>query len=192
MKKLILTALFLIVCSFNQSWALDFSADFENKTSSEIQIGKIYVSGTKVRSEINDGPTMIVQPEKKTMLMIMPTKQYMELSIGTASAILSAAEKIDGEVSRELLGEEFLNDQLSKKYKVVLEEEGIDNNNTKVLIQKTYILWLNSNNSLPVKVTSEDGQWSVEYKNIKEEAQAPSLFEVPEGLIKLPTPGMKV
>jgi hypothetical protein len=37
---------------------------------------------------------------------------------------------------------------------------------------------------------SEDGQWTVDYKNINFGAQDPSLFEVPEGCQKMQMPMM--
>ena len=52
------------------------------------------------------------------------------------------------------------------------------------------LLWLAVDSGFPLKMASEDGTWSQEYRNLIIAAQPDHLFEIPAGYEKVSIPGM--
>lgn len=179
MKKIL--ALFVFLSMFftvSAALALDFSADMVSKAKGKEFSGKIYVTQDKVRTEMA-GAVNIMRMDKKIMWVLMPgEKMYMEQPVDPQMAA-GAAEKIPGEIERTLLGSEAIEGRPANKYKITYKNGAII---------ESILQWSDAATSLPVKVTSEDGSWSMEYKNLKLGAPDQSLFEIPEGYQKFSMP----
>jgi hypothetical protein len=154
--------------------AQDFSADVVQKTKEFSAQGKIFTSGDKTRMEVPQATT-IIRRDKNIMWVLMPAQNmYMEQPIRTNNIVV-AREKMPGEIERVSMGQESIDGQMTTKYRITYSEGG-----TKTTIYQ----WFSSGLPIPVKTMTEDGSWTMEYKNIKTGKQPDSLFEIPAGFKK--------
>jgi len=173
------SAALLCLCLFSPGVAcsVEFAADMVIQPKGEEPMtGKIYVKGDKVRQETTEeGETqiMIIRPDKKVTWMVTPEEKiYMEMPYLAEDKTFEewTAEK---EKKATLLGEETVSGLACKKFESV--EDG----------EKTYF-WISPKFPFPIRV--EDAEVTMEYKNIKEDAVADSLFELPPGFQKISMP----
>ena len=114
----------------------------------------------------------ITRMDKRTGIMLMPAhRMYMEHPYDTKN-VVATQEKVPGEIERTLIGRESVNGRDADKYKIVYEAADQ---------KETVFQWIDLVTGIPIKTESENGSWSMEYRNLKIEAQPASLFEVPEG-----------
>jgi hypothetical protein len=90
-------------------------------------------------------------------------------------------EKVQGEISRKLLGSETIDAHPAQKYEVTYTAQG----KTTKMYQ-----WMATDINFPVKMAAVDGSWTTEYKNIKMGGQTDDLFEVPGGYTKSEMPSI--
>jgi hypothetical protein len=185
MKKvvsLILMAIFSL-SSVTVAFAFDFSSDMVSTSNGQKHTSKIYTQGKKFRMESPDQPGYnIMRMDKNLMWMVMPDqKAYMEMKIDPSKQPRTE-EKVEGEVSRKLVGNETIESRMTDKYEITYK----DRERTTKMYQ-----WIARDIKFPVKVAAIDGSWIVEYKNIKIGSQPDPLFEVPAGYGKMNMPSMK-
>jgi hypothetical protein len=150
--------------------AEDFSADMVNTVKGKIITGKIFISKDKTRMEAA-GNTTITRMDKNVVWILMPKdKMYMEQAFDPRTA-MATSEKVNGETERKLIGEETLDGRVAKKYQVSYNQNGK---------KETMFQWVAGGLAMPVKTAAVDGSWAMEYKNIKKDKLADSLFEVPQ------------
>jgi len=179
-KLFILQALIIAGIS-TPALALDFSADVVTVSNEGSASGKIFVSGNKVRMEM-PGVITIARIDQKVVWILMPNEMmYMEQSLDPKK-VAGATEKMEGEIERVAIGPETIDGRAATKYKVVYDTHPG---------QATVFQWVDQATGVPIKTTSEDGSWSVEYKNIITAAPQGSLFEIPEGYAKFAMPNIK-
>jgi len=167
-------AAFLFISS-RFALAEDFSADMISTSGKVTTAGKIFASGSKVRMEM-PGSVSINRMDKNAVWVLMPgQKMYMELA-SSPQKIATGTDKMPGEISRQLVGNEFIDGNMTDKYEVVYK--GSVNN-------QTVFMWIDKGLNFPVRMKAEDGSWTLDYKNIKKGAQDPALFEIPAGYQKL-------
>lgn len=173
MKKFVLVAgVMLSVFFFVNAHAdasMSFSADVVTSSAQGSFTGKIYVDGDKVRMELPIAVT-ITRMDTKTSYTLMPSqKMYVEQAFDP-SQVAATKEKMDGELERTLIGPDVVDGDPAKKYRVTYEANGI---------KATVLQWMRDGVAIPVKTASEDGSWSMEYRNLVMGAQPAELFEVP-------------
>jgi len=178
MRKLALSAAAISLCLFfaTHALAIDMSSDMVSTANNQKHTSKIYMQGAKMRMESPQQPGYsIVRPDRNVMWMVMPEqKSYMEMPLDP-SRQPKTSEKVQGEVSRKLLGSETIDGHHAQKYEVTYKDRESS--------QKMY-QWMATDINFPVKMAAIDGSWTVEYRNIKMGAQPDSLFEVPAGFQK--------
>jgi hypothetical protein len=184
-RYLVLAASWLLLLSVTCS-AATFSADMIQKGVGRVIKGKLYVKGTKVRQEITAGgqkQATIVRPDKKLVWLLYPGKRsYMLVTRRVISGIddPAAQARIKQMSTTKKLGKETVNRYLCtktqyttrSKYKYVLTEWYAD--------KLKYVI------KMEVKGVGQNDV--IEYKNIKEGNVPDSMFEVPKGYRKIPTP----
>ena len=184
MRKTALTgALFvLVLCVVTGAFAIEFSADMVSTTHGQTTTSKVFAKDQKFRMEPKGQPTYsIVRGDKQVVWMVMPDqKSYMEMKTNPGQQ-LKVEEKVQGEVSRKLIGAETVDGHPTQKYEVTYAERG----KTDKLYQ-----WMATDIKFPVKMAAVDGSWTMEYKNIKMGTQPASLFELPSGYNKMAVPSM--
>jgi uncharacterized cupredoxin-like copper-binding protein len=163
--------------------AAEFSAQMITRSTDlgETQ-GKIYVKGDKFRQEFGAGEEAhisILRPDKQLVWMIMPTQKiYMEMAL-TAQATDKMMRLPQDKAQMKLLGPETVNGYAADKYETVAKDNGKSSH---------YYVWVAKKLGLPIKMTSPDGSFSMEYQNIKEGGVPDSLFEIPAGYQKMTMP----
>lgn len=185
MKTLVSIILMAFLClsSAFVAFALDFSSDMVSTANGQKHTSKIYMQAKKFRMETPEQPGYnIMRMDKNVMWMVMPDqKAYMEMKIDP-SRQPRTEEKVEGEVSRKLIGSETIDGRATDKYEITYK----DKEKTTKMYQ-----WIAKDIKFPVKTAAIDGSWIMEYKNIKMGAQPDSLFEVPSGYEKMNMPSMK-
>ncbi len=156
-----------------------FSAEMISTTPQGTMSMKLFTSGEKSRMEMA-GQTVIVRRDLQVMWMVMPDQQmYMEQPIDPGMAAQSSAT-VDGEISREALGNEVIDGKNTKKFKVAYSSNGVSGEIYQWIDDKEF----------PVRTQAVDGSWTVDFKNVQTGGQPDSLFEPPAGYQKMAMPSM--
>jgi len=178
---IVLGAILLLAASLGQ--AAEFSATSVTKAGGMEIPGKIYVKDSKVRNEVQAaGQTgiHILRPDKKVVWIIMPQqKAYMEMPISQEAQQKMMPLTEDQKAKMKKVGTETINGYACDKYETTMSHQG---KSMKVFS------WVATDLGLPIKIVSEDGSFSMEYKDIKTGEVADSLFEVPQGYQKMKMP----
>ncbi len=173
----VLVSAFLVTAGF----ALEFSSDLVTTSQGQVHTSRIYMKDKKLRteSEMQPGYT-IMRGDRNVMWMVMPDqKTYMEMKYDPSKAP-KTGERLEGEVSRKLIGSERIDGRSTQKYEITYTERG----KTDRMHQ-----WVAADINFPVKMAAVDGSWITEYKNISMGPQPDPLFEVPAGYKKVGMPG---
>ena len=159
----------------------EFSADTEVHAAGTTMTGKFFVSKDRSRAE-NSRSIGIIRYDKNIMWTLMPERNmYMELPLNKQQDVsVDLSKPVQGESERQNLGSETLNGRRTTKYRIVYEANGQ---------RETILEWMDDEMSFPIKLSREDGSWSMEYKNFHVGPQPASLFEVPAGYTPLTMPG---
>jgi hypothetical protein len=163
--------------------AAEFSASMITKASGMEIPGKIYVKGDKMRNEIQaQGQTIIniMRPDKKVVWIIMPQqKAYMEMPITqeTQQKMMTLTEKQKAKMKK--VGTETVEGYTCDKYETTMDHQGKST---------TMYTWIATDLGMPIKVVSQDGSFSTEFKDIKPGEMADTLFEAPQGYQKMKMP----
>ena len=173
------------VLSASLVWAAQFSADMKMSMQGRTQATKIFVDGTKMRTEVtapNGKMIVIVDLKTDKMLFLMPEQKLYMDSGGMAGAMgMDDMPKI-GELPKDAkkVGTEKLKGYRCEIYEMQRPEMG-----------KTKFWWVKKL-GMPIKSLSETpmGKASTELDNIKEGAQPAKLFQVPAGYTKMNMPKM--
>lgn len=162
--------------------AIEFSADTVMIAKDHTSTSKMYIKDKKIRMEAQGQQGYsIMRGDKNVVWMVMPAqKMYMEMK-PDPSRKPKVDEKVRGEVSRKLIGSETIGGHPTQKYEVTSKVDG----KTEKMYQ-----WMATDIKFPIKSASINGDWTMEYRNIKMGGQADSLFEVPAGYSKKAMPGM--
>jgi len=159
------------------AFAQDFSANIVSTTKEGIQQGKVFVAKDKIRIEMM-GSITISRQDKNAVWMLMPQERmYMELPLRPQDIVITS-DKIEGEISRRLVGRETVDGKMADKYEVIYSLQG---KNVRSFV------WLTQGLNFPIKSAGADGSWMVEYKNVVIGEQPASLFEIPAGYQKFST-----
>ena len=164
------------------SQAAEFSALVVSRSGSQESQGKVYFQGEKMRREVStpEGQAInIARPDRQVMWVVLPgQKMYMEMPF-QKSELGQAMAMPQDRAQMKLLGTETVNGYETEKYETVLKGNG--------KTVKSY-MWVSKKLGVPIKMVSQDGKFSMEYKNIKEGGLPPGVFELPPGYQKMPMP----
>jgi hypothetical protein len=167
-------------------WAPDkqFSADQVITTKSGMTINsKIYVDSGKIRTESDANGMNIVSiilPADKVMYNVMvEQKMVMKMPLSEERAKQAAAAAGGSSDAKfELVGPDTVDGTPCIKYKMTSAQNA-----------KTFFWWINAATKAPVKMTSDDGAFTLSWKNYKTGAQDPALFQPPAGYPVMDMPG---
>jgi len=157
--------------------AADFSAEVITKSDSQETRGKVFFQGDKMRQE---GETInIARPDRRVMWMLVPSmKMVMEVPFSLSD--LGQAMALPKDQSQmKLLGAEKVNGYETEKFETTMKANG---RTVKMF------LWVAKKLDKPIKMVSEDGKFSMEYREIKEGGVSADLFEIPAGYQKMTMP----
>lgn len=183
-KKLLIfiISLFVIfIFALSEAFALELSADMITKSGNNTYSGKLYIKGDKIRTDMaGQSEYTILRQDKNVVWLVKPEKKaYLEMPFDPKQKP-KIEEKIKGEASRKFIGIETINGYPTKKYEVVVKEDGRT---------KKFYQWIAEDIGFPIKTATINGSWAVEYRNLKKSV-SDSLFEIPAGYSKMTIPGM--
>ena len=157
--------------------ALDFSAERIVKSGKSVVTAHVNAKDDRWRFEFaqpQGGASIVIvrMDRNSAWLILSKRRQYLEVPIASDHR-LAVSETMEGELSRELVGDQMLNGYPTELFEVTVEEkEGT----------RQYYQWVTKMQRFPVKTVSKQGQWSEEFRHVIFTPQSPSLFEVPRRL----------
>ena len=174
MRQLI-TAFILTMGIFvgGAAWALEFTADRITKIDGRTGKANIYYRDNMWRIEHHTmGPVnvSIVRKDKQVVWMLLSRMKRFKALPYSAEQDLWVTEKLDGEVSREEIGQEAREGHPTILYEVVTQH----GERTEV-----YYQWLATDIHFPMKLAKKDGSWIVEYQHVKLRTVTDYLFQLP-------------
>jgi len=163
--------------------AAEFTATMVTKAGGVEIPGKIYVKENKVRNEVQAGGQTsihILRPDKKVVWIIMPQqKAYVEMPITHTAQQKMLPLTEDQKAKMKKVGTETINGYTCDKYETTMSHQGKP---------MQVFTWVATDLGVPIKIVSEDGSFSMEYKDIKPGQVADSLFDVPQDYKKMQLP----
>ena len=163
--------------------AAEFTATMVTKAGGVEIPGKIYVKENKVRNEVQAGGQTsihILRPDKKVVWIIMPQqKAYVEMPITHTAQQKMMPLTEDQKAKMKKVGTETINGYTCDKYETTMSHQGKP---------MQVFTWVATDLGVPIKIVSEDGSFSMEYKDIKPGQVADSLFDVPQDYKKMQLP----
>lgn len=168
-----------------QSPRRSFSADQVRTAGTRTTTSKIYVSGNAVRVETEQRGRQtitIMRLDRKIMWVMMPAQKMYTQTSNVETDPSQFGENGDLKAERVSLGSEQVGSYSCEKYRVHSVLDGRE---------YAHFEWTTKElGGLVVKMQSEKGDWTTEYRNIHAGPQDPSLFEVPAGYQKMNLSGM--
>ena len=167
--------------------ALDFSAERIVKNGEFVITAHVNAKDDRWRFEYTQpqrgASIMIVRMDKQhSWLILSKRRQYLEVPIAT-DHLLTVTERMEGEVSREFVGDETLNGHPTELFEVTVAEQGET---------RQYYRWVTKAERFPLKTVSKQGKWSEEFRRVLFTEQSPFLFELPRRLDNAnPSAGMQ-
>lgn len=157
--------------------ALDFSAERIVKNGKSVVTAHVNAKDDRWRFEFDQpqgGASIIIvrMDRHSSWLILSKRRQYLEVPIAREHQ-LTVSETMEGEVSRELVGDEMLNGYPTELFEVTVAENGET---------RQYYQWVTKVQRFPVKTVSKQGQWSEEFRHVVFTTQSSYLFELPRRL----------
>lgn len=157
--------------------ALDFSGDRIVKRGKSVVTAHINAKDDRWRFEFpipHRGASVVIVRVDRGMAWLILSKQrlYLEEPI-TNEYRLEVSEKMPGEISRELVGDEMLNGYPTELFDVTVADEGET---------RQYYRWVTKVQRFPMKTVSKQGDWSEEFRRLVFTEQSRFLFELPQRL----------
>lgn len=155
--------------------ALDFSADRVVKSGKSVVTAHVNVKDDRWRFEFTvpqgGASIIIVRVDRgKSWLIFSKRRQYLEVPIAKDHRLV-VNESMDGEVSREFVGEEVLQGFPTELFEVTVKDNGEE---------RQYYRWVTKAQRFPLKTVSKQGQWSEEFRRVVFTEQSRYLFELPQ------------
>lgn len=155
------------------AWALEFTADRITKIDGRTAKAVLYYRDNMWRIEHHTmGPVnvSIVRKDKHVVWLLLSRMKHFKTLPYSADQDLMVSEKLEGEVSREEIGQETREGHPTILYEVVTKHgERTD----------VYYQWLATDLHFPMKLAKKDGSWIVEYQHVKLRAVTDYLFQLP-------------
>ncbi|MGQ0666047.1 MAG: hypothetical protein ACT4O4_03350 [Nitrospiraceae bacterium] len=155
------------------SWALEFTADRITKIDGHLGKAVLYYRDNMWRIEHHSlGPVnvSIVRKDKQVVWLLLSRMKHFKTVPYSAEQDLMVTERLDGEVSREEIGNETREGHPTILYEVTTKQ----GERTEV-----YYQWLATDIRFPMKLAKKDGSWIVEYQHVKMRSVSDYLFQLP-------------
>jgi hypothetical protein len=160
-----------------QAAAVDFSAERIVKSEQSSVTAHVNAKEDRWRFEFTHpqggASIIIVRMDYRTSWLILSKRrQYLEVPVEKDHRLV-VSETMEGEVSREFIGDETLNGYPTELFEVTVAENGVT---------RQYYRWVTKVQRFPVKTVSKQGRWSEEFRRLIFTEQSPFLFELPRRL----------
>ncbi|MBH0189459.1 MAG: hypothetical protein HP494_19805 [Nitrospira sp.] len=157
--------------------AVDFSAERIVKSERSSVTAHVNAKDDRWRFEFmqpQGGASIIIvrMDHRTSWLILSKRRQYLEVPVEKDHQLV-VSETMEGEVSREFIGDEILNGYPTELFEVTVAENGVT---------RQYYRWVTKVQRFPVKTVSKQGRWSEEFRRLIFTEQSPFLFELPRRL----------
>lgn len=161
--------------------AVEFSARLVWKTRGHVAKAQLFVTKDRyrieplggVKTELGYAGVMIVRLDEKKVWLIL-SQRRMVLSIPlTAEYLLPFSVKLQGEISRSLIGDSMVGNRSALLYEVEVEDQSGQT--------ERYFEWVDAEKNILLKLLSKDRDWFVEYHHVVLSPQPDYYFEAPLG-----------
>lgn len=153
--------------------ALEFTADQITKIDGRTHKALIYYRDQMWRIEHHSmGPVnvSIVRKDKQVVWLLLSRMKHFKTVPYDAEHDLRVTEKLDGEVSRQQIGNEVREGHPTILYEIRTRQgERVEE----------YYQWFATDIHFPMKLAKKDGSWIVEYQHVKLRAVSDYLFNLP-------------
>lgn len=155
--------------------ALDFSAERIVKSEKFVVTAHVNAKHDRWRFEFaqpQGGASVIIvrMDRRSSWLILSKRRQYLEVPVASDHRLV-VSEAMEGEVSREFVGDEMLYGYPTELFEVTVKENGDT---------RQYYRWVTKVQRFPLKTVSKQGQWSEEFRRVVFTEQSPYLFELPQ------------
>ena len=166
-----------LVAMADDATALDFSAERIVKSGKKVVAAHVNAKDDRWRFEFaqpqGGASIIIVRVDlQSSWLILSRRRQYLELPIADEHR-LAVNEKMEGELSREFVGDQILNGYPTELFEVTVAAGGES---------RQYYQWVTKVQRFPVQTVSKQGTWSEEFRHLIFTEQSPFLFELPQRL----------
>ena len=170
-------AVFALVVMADDATAFDFSAERIVKSGKKVVTAHVNAKDDRWRFEFaqpQGGASIIIvrMDRQSSWLILSRRRQYLELPIADEHR-LAVNEKMEGELSREFVGDQILNGYPTELFEVTVAAGGES---------RQYYQWVTKVQRFPVQTVSKQGTWSEEFRHLIFTEQSPFLFELPQRL----------
>ena len=187
-------SIFILGLTGNQVLALDqprppvnaqveFSAKMRWRVGGKTSKAQLFVQKDRYRIEHLGGiktdlgyagVTIVRLDQQKVWYVISPRRLVMAVPL-TAEFLLPFSIRLEGEVSRTLLGDAFVGNQPAQLYEIGVDQKGH---------RETYYEWVDEERNILLKLISQDRDWFVEYEHVVLSKQPDYFFNPPLGYKK--------
>lgn len=159
---------------------LEFSAKVIWRIEGSARDALLYVKGDRyriehrggVRTDLGYAGVSIVRQDLGELWYVFSQRRlYVAVPLRPAH-LLPFDTKLEGEISRSLIGEATTGGRQAKLYEVVVQRYGR---------REGFFQWIDAENRLLLKLVSKHRDWSVEYEHVVFSTQPDYYFEVPRG-----------
>jgi hypothetical protein len=153
--------------------ALEFTADQITKTEGRTHKANIYYRDDRWRIEhhsLSPVNVTIVRKDKQLVWLLLSRLRHFKTISYASDHDLNVTELLDGELSREEIGQEIREGHPTTLYEVTTKH----GERTEV-----YYQWVATDIHFPMKLARKDGSWIVEYHHVKLRPVSDYLFQLP-------------
>ena len=174
MSRIIAILLFALGVGANlPAWALEFTADRITTIDGHTGKDALFYRDDMWRLEHHaSGPVSvsIVRKDMRLVWLLLSRIRHFKTVPYSGEQDPMVTEKLEGEVSREEIGQETREGHQTILYEVTTKQ----GEKTEV-----YYQWVATDIRFPMRLMKKDGSWSVEYRHIKIRPLSDSLFQLP-------------
>jgi len=153
--------------------ALEFTADQITKIDGRTHKANIYYRDQMWRIEHHSlGPVnvSIIRKDKQVVWLLLSRMKHFKTVPYDPEQDLRVTERLEGEVSRQEIGQELREGHPTILYEVTTKQgERVE----------VYYQWVATDLHFPMKLAKKDGSWIVEYHHVKLRAVSDALFNLP-------------
>ncbi len=159
----------------------EFSARVIWKKDGKKSKAQLFVKGDRYRIEHlggiqtelgNAGVTIVRLDEQKVWYVLSQRRMVVSVPL-TSDYLLPFSVKLEGEVSRNLIGDSMVQENPTVLYEVLVKDRSGKT--------ERYFQWVDPKREVLVKLMSQERDWFVEYEHIVLSSQPDYFFEAPLG-----------
>ena len=163
---------------------LEFSAKVVWRSDGKVRDALLFVKGDRYRIEHRGGvktdlgyaSVSIVREDRQEVWYVLSQRRsYLALPL-TPAHKLPLTVRLEGEITRTLVGDAMTAGRSAQLFEVVVERYGR---------RETYFQWVDAEHGLLLKLLSKHRDWSVEYEHVVYSEQPSFYFEVPRGYFRI-------